>query len=51
MVDANRAFVLYCCSMVNKHLSSNEGAKALEFAQIACYDALQMLEETDNHYK
>ena len=51
MVDANRAFVLYCCTMVNKHLAKNEADKALEFATIACYDTVQMLEENDNHYK
>ena len=50
-IDANRAFVLYCCSMVNKNIASNNGNNAFEFAQIAFYDTYQMLEESDNHYK
>lgn len=51
MVDVNRAFVLYCCSMVNKHLAKNEPEIAVDFANIAYHDTIQLIEESDNHYK
>ena len=50
-IDANRAFVLYCCSMINKCILQKDTTKALEYAQIACYDTLQAIEENDNHFK
>lgn len=50
-IDANRAFVLYCCSMINKYILQKDATKALEYAQIACYDTLQAIEENDNHFK
>ena len=40
MVDANRAFVLYACTAVNRHLAKSEGDKVIELATIAVYDTI-----------
>mmetsp|Transcript_42815 Transcript_42815/g.41157 ORF Transcript_42815/g.41157 Transcript_42815/m.41157 type:complete len:82 (+) Transcript_42815:2484-2729(+) len=49
-VDANRAYVLYLCSMVNKSLYAGNGQLAFDYAQIAFYDTYQMIEPADNHF-
>jgi len=50
-IDANRAFVLYASSMVNKYLYEQNSKMAFEFALITFYDTYQMIEEQDLHYK
>lgn len=40
IIDANRAFILYCCTQVNKCLAQGDGDKALNFAKIAIYDSV-----------
>ena len=50
IVDVNRAFVLYCTTMVNKMLAANQGDKAVSFAVMAAYDTLQLIDENDLHY-
>jgi hypothetical protein len=51
ITDANTAFLLYCCSFVNKNLAVRDGEKALHFAKIAVYDAVQFLDDKDIHFK
>ena len=53
IVDVNRAFIIYCCSMANYHLSRGQqtSPKAVLFwARVACIDTLYLIRETDQHY-
>jgi hypothetical protein len=49
--DVNRAFLLYCASMVNYHLMHNSPYGAIHFARIAAISTFYTLKDTDPHYQ
>jgi len=49
-VDVNRAFLLYCSSMVNYHLMHLSAYGAIHFVKIAAICAFYTLKESDPHY-
>lgn len=51
IIDANRAFVLHCCSMINYNILNKNPPKIIEYARIATYDCLHLIEEIDPHSK
>ena len=49
--DVNRAFLLYCTSMVNYHLMYNGPYGAIHFARIAAISTFYTLKDSDPHYQ
>lgn len=51
MIDVNRAFVLYCCTITKFHLIKNNAEKMIDLVKIAVVDTVLLLDPTDNHAK
>ena len=49
--DVNRAFLLYCTSMVNYHLMHNTTYGVIHFARIAAISTFYTLKDSDPHYQ
>ena len=49
--DVNRAFLLYCTSMVNYHLMYSGPYGAIHFARIAAISTFYTLKDSDPHYQ
>lgn len=55
IVDINRAFVLYCCSMVNMSLQKHSKMQnfenaVLHWTRIAVVDTLHLIKDNDPHF-